>query len=100
MMNLVLQYPPTAGGACTLCGRPAATAGPQLVRADGAGPVCRDCGRKHAPALAALAQLAEAAERVAQIGRHSVFPPMSALLELARAADNYTHAGPGRRRAG
>jgi len=102
MMNLVLASPSAAGvGPCVLCGRPAAAPGPQLALADGSGPVCRDCGRKHAPALAALAQLADAAQRVGQIGRHCVFPPMSALLELARAADVYTHAAPhGRRRAG
>jgi len=40
--------------------------------------------------LAALVTLADAAERITRIGRHTVFPPLSALLELARAAENYT----------
>ena len=45
--------------------------------------------------------LADAAERVGRIGRHTVVPPMTALLELARAAENYAHAAPPpRRRAG
>ena len=58
------------------------------VAADG-DPVCLDCGRQHAPALAALLHLAGEAERIARIGRHTVFPPLTALLDLARAADNY-----------
>jgi hypothetical protein len=67
--------------------------------ADGSGPVCRDCARKSAPSLAALMGLAEAAERVGRIGRHMVVPPMSALLELAHAADAYagTASAPCRR---
>jgi aryl-alcohol dehydrogenase-like predicted oxidoreductase len=48
--------------------------------------------RKGAPSLAALVKLADAAERVGRIGRHTVFPPMTALLELARAAENYAQA--------
>jgi hypothetical protein len=39
--------------------------------------------------LAALVHLAKEAERVARIGRHTVFPPLAALLELARAAETY-----------
>ena len=46
------------------------------------------------PSLAALIHLADAAERVGRIGRHTVFPPMTALLELARAAENYAHTAP------
>ena len=74
---------------------------PPGLAADGSGPVCRDCARKAAPSLAALMGLADAAERVGRIGRHTVVPPMTALLELARAAENYAHtAPPPRRRAG
>jgi hypothetical protein len=100
MIEVVLRGEPGVGFRCGLCGRPVATVGPHLALADGSAPVCRDCGRMHAPALAALMQLADAAERVGRIGRHSVFPPMSALLELARAADAYTHASPPCRLAG
>ena len=59
--------------------------------ADSDDPVCRDCGRKHAPSLAALVHLATEAERIARIGRHTVFPPLTSLLDLARAAENYQH---------
>jgi hypothetical protein len=64
--------------------------GTQLVLADTQEPVCQECGRHHAPALAALLDLAIEAERVGRIGRHTVFPPYTALLDLARAADDYT----------
>ena len=52
--------------------------------------VCDDCGRKHAPSLSALVDLAKVAERVGRIGRHTLVPPMTALLDLARAAENYS----------
>jgi hypothetical protein len=57
--------------------------------ADSSDPVCKECGRKHAPSLVALVHLADEAERVARIGRHTVFPPLTALLDLARAAETY-----------
>ncbi len=103
MKQLILQcQPSTEDGGCTLCGRPAdASAGLRLAWADGSGPVCGDCARKTSPSLAALMVLADAAERVGRIGQHTVVPPMTALLELARAAENYVHAAPPpRRRAG
>ena len=34
-------------------------------------------------------------QRVGKIGRHTVFPPYTALLDLARAADNYAASQPG-----
>jgi hypothetical protein len=59
--------------------------------------VCERCGHRAAPALAALVDLADTAERVGRIQRHTVSPPMSALLELARAAEQFTFAdGDGR----
>ena len=101
MTQLVLQCSANAADdRCSLCGRPAAPAGTRLCLADGSGPVCPDCGRRHAPELAALVHLARTAERVGRIGRRGVFPPLTALLDLARAAENYTHAAPGLRRAG
>jgi len=87
---------------CALCGtRVLLGAGPQLVVADSRALVCRACGKKHAPALVALIDLASAAERVGRIKRHTVFPPLASLLDLARAAEDYLHAAPhqGRRAA-
>jgi hypothetical protein len=76
---------------CALCGRNhAAEPGPQFVLADGNRLVCGDCGLKNAPSLAALSNLADEAARVGKIGRHTVFPPYTALLDLARAADQYS----------
>ncbi len=78
---------------CDLCGRALrASPGHRLCVADNLQPVCDDCGRQHAPALAALVHLASAAERVSRIHRYSVFPPLSALLDLASAAEKYTCA--------
>lgn len=75
---------------CGLCGQAVtAPAGTQLLLAASSDPVCPDCGRKHAPSLAALANLAEAAARIGRINRHSVFPPLTALLDLANAAEKY-----------
>jgi hypothetical protein len=68
--------------------------GPQLVQAETLEPVCRACGKKHAPALVALIDLACAAERVGRIKRHTVFPPLASLLDLSRAAEDYLHVAP------
>jgi len=85
---------------CGLCGkRIHAGSGPQLWVGDGPeGPVCRECGRQHAPPLAALLDLARVAERVGRIGRHTLVPPLAALLDLARAAEDYNETGPTRNR--
>jgi hypothetical protein len=61
-------------------------------------PACRECGKKHAPVLAALLDLAGTAKRVGRIGRHTLFPPLTALLDLARAAEDYLHTSPQRSR--
>jgi hypothetical protein len=76
---------------CGLCGQVlSASPGMQLVLSDGAAPVCAECGRKHAPSLTALVNLAEAATRIGRMNnRHSVFPPLTALLDLANAAEKY-----------
>jgi hypothetical protein len=91
MTHLALLYHPDAcEQPCGLCGKPTAlAAGPRLVVTETGQAVCSGCGRQAAPALAALAGLANAAERVGRINRHIVTPPMSALLELARAAESY-----------
>ena len=52
-------------------------------------PLCRDCGKKLAPTMVALLDLANTAERVGRSCRHLLTPPMESLLDLARAAENY-----------
>lgn len=80
---------------CGVCGQlVSAPAGLQLLLYNNSAPVCADCGRKHAPALAALINLAEAATRIGRINRHSVFPPFTALLDLASAAEKYAQTAP------
>jgi hypothetical protein len=96
MTMVSVQCKPTATTApCGICGQPtSAPAGTQLVVADTQQPVCLDCGRRHSPSLVALVQLANEAERVGRIGRHTVFPPYTALLDLARAATEYSATVP------
>lgn len=80
---------------CGMCGQVvSAPAGMQLLLSGNSAPVCADCGQKHAPALAALANLAEAATRIGRINRHSVFPPLTALLDLANAAEKFAQTNP------
>jgi hypothetical protein len=100
MAHLILRFSPTcACGPCGLCARAVvATPGPQLGLAENLAPVCAECGRRHAPALAALVGLADAAERVSRVGRHGVFPPLTALLDLASAAEKYAANAPPRQR--
>jgi hypothetical protein len=92
MANLTIQLTPGAHSeACGLCGRTTGTAaGPRLCRADSRDVVCRDCGRRHAPSLVALLDLARVAEHVGHIGRHTLTPPLEAMLALVRAAEDYT----------
>ena len=44
--------------------------------------------------LVALLDLAHVADKVGRIGRHLLTPSMESLLDLARAAENYSHASP------
>ncbi|MFO0876226.1 MAG: hypothetical protein U0840_02545 [Gemmataceae bacterium] len=82
---------------CPLCGQEEAVPATQLVLAATQQPVCQSCGRKHAPELAALADLADEAQRIGRIARHTVAPPYTALLSLAQAAYNFTaRTGPTR----
>ncbi len=91
MIPLVVRFvrePDTTN--CGLCHQPVLNpSGMQLALADSQEPVCHSCGRRHQPALAALIQLADEAERISRIGRHMVVPPYTALLELAQAAEHY-----------
>jgi hypothetical protein len=72
--------------------------GPRLYLADQTGAVCRNCGKRRAPALVALLDLALAAQRVGQIGRHSRTLPLAALFDLAGAAENYSQSAAPQRR--
>jgi hypothetical protein len=56
-------------------------------------PVCRSCGKKWAPTMVALLDLALTAERVGKRCRHLLTPPMESLLDLAHAAENYSCCG-------
>jgi hypothetical protein len=44
--------------------------------------------------MIALLDLAQTAERVGKSCRHLLTPPMESLLDLARAAENYSHTAP------
>ncbi len=99
MVPLSIQHESCEAGFCSLCDRPLpALAGPRLVEIDTQQPVCRECGRRHAPSLAALLDLARTAQRIARVHRHTLVPPLHDLLDLARAAENYTHSLHERRR--
>jgi hypothetical protein len=52
--------------------------------------ICVPCARKHSPILLALVRLSQSAERAGRIAAHGIFPPMTALLELAKAAEEYS----------
>jgi hypothetical protein len=80
---------------CPVCGdgHDVAAAGPRLFLEAHTDPLCRGCGKKLAPAMAALVELAHTAERVGRRSRHMLTPPLESLLDLARAAENYTAAG-------
>ena len=92
MADLTIQLKQgTESNTCGLCGRETAhPAGPRLCLAGNWDAVCRDCGQRHAPSLVALLDLAGVAERVGHLGRHTLTPPMEAMLRLVRAAEDYT----------
>ncbi|MBI3924790.1 MAG: hypothetical protein HY319_04555 [Armatimonadetes bacterium] len=62
-MQLVIQVNTVSSSyECPICGEQAyANLGPELFLASGPKPVCRECGDEHAPALAALLDLAASA---------------------------------------
>jgi len=94
MKEFTIKFAPDAGEPwCVECGeRVFAERGPQLFVDEE--PVCRDCGKKHAPHAVALVDLAHVAERVGKVCRHVLVPPMEALLALARAAEDFNHHTP------
>jgi hypothetical protein len=91
MERVILKIAEEAGAAsCPLCGALTLwSKGPRLVRAATDETICRGCGKRNAPNLVALLDLAHVAERVGKQCRHLLTPPMESLLDLARAAENY-----------
>ena len=77
---------------CPKCGaNHRGRAGLGLFAADHHDPVCRPCGKKWAPTMIALLDLACTAERVGKSCRRLLTPPMESLLDLAHAAETYSH---------
>lgn len=78
-------------GACALCGISFVQGpGPHLCLAAGLQPVCQDCGRTVAPALAALLELASVALTVGRASRHRpLWAPQELLLALTLASETY-----------
>src|SRR5262245_42883570 len=101
MGQLTIRVDPahTTSTCCGLCGNAVPASGPHLSAADGGPTVCRDWGTRHAPSLGPLLDLARVAERVGRIGRHTLVPPMAAILDLVKAAEDYLHLTPSQRRA-
>lgn len=115
MERMIVKFADDAGAAvCACCGESTRwTKGPRLVLAErgsamggsamggngvcGGGAVCRGCGKRHAAELMALLDLAHVADRVGRQYRRLLTPPMEALLDLARAAENYSTCAPKRR---
>ncbi|MCS7045495.1 MAG: hypothetical protein NZO58_03970 [Gemmataceae bacterium] len=91
MDRILVKLAQEAGSAiCPLCGTLTRWGrGPRLVDAERSATICRACGKRHAPALVALLDLAHVADKVGRQGRHLLTPPMEALLDLARAAEDY-----------
>lgn len=94
MTQLVLRLESESGPVtCRQCGGQYHSGSTfQVCHGETREPLCRACGKREAPALAALVELAETAGHVGRIGRHTVTPPLTALLELARAAEKYAES--------
>lgn len=94
--SLTVRYcDDVANRPCALCGEAALyRQGPRLCLENPSDAVCRTCGKRHAPHLAGLLDLAQVAEKVGRLIRPLLTPPMEALLDLARAAENYSQSTP------
>ncbi len=92
MAKVLLQCSSTSSQEpCGLCQNDTtAPAGCQLRLAESTLLVCDACARVHAPELLALVRLGDTAGRVGRIASFGIFPPMAALLDLAKAAEEYT----------
>lgn len=96
MQRIILKIADEPGNdACTVCGESTLwTKGPRLVTAEDDSTICRVCGKRHAAPLVALMDLANVADKVGRQSRHLLTPPMESLLDLARAAENYSTSTP------
>ncbi len=94
MQRFAIQYTDESlESCCPACGtRSSVKKGPRLFPVDSPMPICRDCGKRLAPNLVALIDLAQVADKVARKGRHMLTPSMESLLDLARAAEDYSGA--------
>jgi hypothetical protein len=92
MQRFTIQYTDeSCESSCPSCGTlNTSRKGPRLTPVDSNEPICRDCGKRLAPNLVALLDLAHVANKVGRQGRHMLTPPMESLLDLARAAENYS----------
>jgi hypothetical protein len=91
-LTIQLQAEPTTGP-CSLCGHESILSdGLTLCLEPGSAFVCRECGKKQAPSLVALLDLAQVASKAGRVARHTLVPSLETLLDLARAAENYTFA--------
>lgn len=80
---------------CPLCDQPGLyKKGPQIFLGEVEEPLCRPCGKRLAGNLTALLDLAHVADKAGRQCRYLLTPPMETMLELSRAAENYTHAAP------
>ena len=87
---LIVNEDAPADAPCALCGGSLPVAGPRLAREGDLAPVCLPCGRKHAPALAALVDLGDRAERLGRVSQHAPLGlSLEDMLDLARAAESY-----------
>jgi hypothetical protein len=94
MPPFVIRISPVPGDApCGVCGAAVAHAGgPALFLAEGSAAICRECGDRHAPGLAALLHLGRVAERVGRAGRHTLSLPITMMIDLAHAAETYARS--------
>ena len=79
---------------CALCGKRSLKKSGLTLCLEHDRHVCRDCGKRLAPSLVALVDLACTAQRVGKIGRHTLVPPLEALLDLARMAEEFLSSSP------
>lgn len=80
---------------CPQCDKPGLfKKGPHVFLGERDQPLCRPCGKRLAPTLTALLDLAHVADKAGRQCRYLLTPPMETMLELSRAAENYSHAEP------
>src|SRR5438105_2988608 len=78
MQRFTIQYAnEPRESCCPACGAlNVSRKGPRLFPVDSDEPICRDCGKRLAPNLVALLDLAHVADQVGRRGRHMLTPSM------------------------